>query len=470
MHGRLALNRDQVDECRRLARLVAEHLQKNTERHTTFAVEQAVLRAMGAAPNSPHPIIHAIAKKVGVSALGLGIAGWIGRVMVARRLSPLQAANYLAKDGLSRRDELNQIGWGEAQRMVRDAMNRWQQALPKSPNDRSRNGHFSTAVQLGTGSSAQDLAAYGEWSSRSDMAVVHIPSPPPPYDGMPVERRNWFRRSGYNLHHTLNGVSKEAAIPVCFQGSGVPEFSVIATLHPQVRLGVDPVSLIRISQIDPHKVFIDYAFINRLSAKTGLVLHHDLSTWGSPEFLDLHLHQVLALQIVLEQWLMFAGGEPGHRVLVWPSLTRGKTPLDGASLLALVQLVRELFPQSEIWQHVSTLQPAWDIGFSSLIGFTGAVVPVQSTHIMPLVKEWGGVIKPLSYEFQFSDHGHVSRRMHTLLERCTKELNRLHRTGLTRVVVQDHGGLFAMGKSNTGSDSVVEKDRRYWNPLEEFLK
>ncbi len=465
MHGRLALNRDQVDECREKARHVAEHLQKNTERHTTLAVEQAVLRAIGAVPKSNHPIIHAIAKKVGIPTLQLGVAGWLGRVMVARKLSPEKAAEYLAKHGLGNRETLNEVPWSQAQAAVRDVLSPWQKSLPRFSGGKPRNGTFRTGLELESKSSPQEV------KTKTDLLVVKVPHPPTPFDGMAMASRGLFRKTGYDLPHAMQRVGSSKDSPdVCFQGSGVPEAVICAARYPTVRLGVDPISQIRQTHVDPHKAFIDYGFMSRVSCRTGLRLHHDLSGWGDTEFLNTHAHQVISMQIVLEQWVMQSGGDLDRRVIVLPSLTQGKAPQDLIPLIACGQLYRELFPQSEIWVHASTHQPAWDVGMASLIGFTGVIVPSSSAPQLAQAKEWGQVLKPLAYECQFNDHGHISRLMHTLLERCMKELTRLYRTGLTRVIVQDHGGLFAMGKSEVGSDSVLEKDRRYWNPLDEVLK
>lgn len=471
MHGRLALNRDQVDECRDLARHVAEHLQKNTGRHTTLAVEQAVLRAVGAIPKSHHPIIHAIAKRVGLPALQLGVAGWLGRTMVARKLSPEKAADYLAHHGLGDRDTLDQISWSEAQVAVRDALSVWQKGLPKLLGGVPRNGNFRTGLELGTASADRDVASVSNVTGKADLVVLSAPPPPPPFDGMPLVRRGFLRRSGYDLCRVMHRISSVATpTEVCLQGSGVPEAAVCAASYPTIRLGVNTISQIRHAHVDPHKAFIDYGFMTRLSSKTGLRLQHNLAGWESAEFLDTHIHQVMAMQIVLEQWVIQTGGDLDRRVIVLPSLTHGKIPQDLGALIACGQLYRELFPQSEIWVHAADRQPAWDVGMASLIGFTGVIVSSSSAEFLGQAKEWGSLVKPLAYECQFSDHGHISRRMHTLLERCMKELMRLHRAGFTRVIVQDHGGLFAMGKSDVGSDSVLEKDRRYWNPLEELFE
>lgn len=462
MHGRLALNRDQVDECRKLARHVAEHLQKIAERHSTLAIEQAVLRVVGAAPTVHHPIIHAIAQRLGPQSMKLGVAGWLGRTMIARKLSPEKAALYLAKHGLGKRDDLNQVGWGDSQRAVRDAMNRWVRELPKSTSGKPRNGQFRMAVQVAGHNAKQDLSVLHRVSDKTDLQIVTLPAAAPT-DGILAEQRGFLRRKGYPLAEAMRRAAQGRgadAADVCWQGNGVPETAVVAATTPHTRLGVNPLA---------HHSFTDYNFMVRLSAKTGLRLQHDQSAWGTPEFLDTHLHQVFAMQLVMEQWLMMQGGELDRRVIVLPSLVPTHKMPDWVSVLASQQLVRELFSQSEIWHHTSTAHPAWDVGAAALIGFTGAVVSEDQVPTLQQFKDWGQMMKPLAYECQFSDHGHVSRRIHTLLERCMKELNRLYRTGFSHVMAQDHGGLFAMAKTKTGAETTFEKDRRYWNPLEEYL-
>jgi hypothetical protein len=461
MHGRLALNRDQVDECRKLARHVAEHLQKIAERHSTLAIEQAVLRALGAAPSQHHPIIHAIAHKLGPQSMKLGVAGWLGRTMVARKLSPEKAAQYLAKHGLGKRDDLNQVGWGESQRAVRDALNRWVRDLPKLATGKARNGQFRMAVQVAHGDAKRDLSALHRARTQTDLQIVALPAAST--DGILTEHRGFFRRKGYPLADAMRRAAEGRgadAADVCWQGNGVPEAAVVAATAPHTRLGVNPLA---------HHSFTDYNFMVRLSAKTGLRLQHDQRQWGAPEFLDTHLHQVFAMQMVMEQWTMMQGGELDRRVIVVPSLVSGTKIPELVSVLATQQLYRELFSQSEIWHHTSTTHPAWDVGVAALIGFTGAVVSAEQLPTLQQFKEWGQLMKPLAYECQFSDHGHISRRIHTLLERCMKELNRLYRTGFSNVMAQDHGGLFATVKSKSGAEAPFEKDRRYWNPLDEFL-
>lgn len=461
MHGRLALNRDQVDECRKLARHVAEHLQKIAERHSTLAIEQAVLRVLGAASSQKPPIIHAIAHKLGPQSMKLGVAGWLGRTMIARKLSPEKAAVYLAKHGLGKRDDLNQVGWGEAQRAVRDAMNRWVRELPKLANGKARNGQFRMAVQFTSSDAKRDLSALHRVRDMTELQIVTLPATST--DGILMEQRGFLRRKGYPLADTMRRAAEGRAADaadVCWQGNGVPETAVVAATTPHTRLGVNPLA---------HHSFTDYNFMVRLSAKTGLRMQHDHSQWGTPDFLDTHLHQVFAMQMVMEQWVMMQGGELDRRVIVLPSLVSGDKIPELVSALATQQLSRELFPQSEIWHHVSPAHPGWDVGIAALIGFTGAVVSADQVPTLSQFKEWGQLMKPLAYECQFSDHGHISRRIHTLLERCMKELNRLYRTGFSNVMAQDHGGLFAVAKTKTGAETAFEKDRRYWNPLDEYL-
>lgn len=472
MYGRLALNRDQVDECRKLARHIAEHLQKITERHSTFAIEQATLRAVGAASAHHHPIIHAIAKKLGVQAMKLGVAGWLGRTMVARKLSPEKAAEYLASQGLGRRDEIEAVSWNQAQRVIRDVVEKWQKGLPRLQGGKPRNGQFRTAVQIATGSSERDSSHVKDLRNKADFLLVTVPGSVS-RDGIPIQHRSLFRRRGYALQSVMQsaceqGRATSAASDVSWEGSGNPETAIIAAGLSHTRLGADPVGDIIAHHTDPKKAFTDYGFLLRLSIKTGLRLQGNHVTWGSPEFLNTHNHQVFVMQLVMEQWLMQLGGDLDRQsVVLAPNFYNEGVP-DLPVALANNQLLRELFPQTEMWQCVSEKNCGWDVGVAAMSGFVGGVVEADRVSHLNKIHEWGQVMKPLAYECQFNDHGHISRRMHTVLERCMKELTRIYRTGLSRVVAQDHGGLLAMAKSQVGAETVFEKDRRYWNPLEEL--
>lgn len=476
MHGRLALNRDQVDECRKLARHIAEHLQKITERHTTLAIEQAALRVVGAASSQHHPIIHAIAKKLGVQAMKLGVSGWLGRTMVARKLSPEKAAEYLASHGLGRRDEIEAISWNQAQRVIRDAAEKWQKSHAKVVGVKPRNGQFRTAVQVASGSSDRDASQIKVLRDKADLVMVSVPATTASArDGIPMQQRTLLRRKGYALQVAMQraaeqGAASSASSEVCWQGSGTPETAVVAASLAKTRLGADPIGDIAIHHTDPKKAFTDYGFLLRLSVKTGLRLQGNHSVWGDAEFLNTHIHQVVALQMVMEQWLMQLGGEPDQQsVILAPNFYPGGAP-DLPAALASNQLHRELFPQAELWQTISPHNSAWDVGTAAMSGFCGGVVDASHVAQLNQVREWGKAISPLAYECQFNDHGLISRRMHTLLERSLKELTRLYRTGLSRVLEQDHGGLLAAAKSQLGAETVIEKDRRYWNPLDDLLR
>jgi hypothetical protein len=231
---------------------------------------------------------------------------------------------------------------------------------------------------------------------------------------------------------------------------------------------MDPIASIRSGGVDPRKAIIDYAWVVRLAAKTGLRLQSDHAQWETPEMVDLHAHQVVAMQMVIEQWFMQASSDLDRQVMVLSPVCATQTCPDLTAVLARNQLYRELFPQMEAWQHVSPVMPAWDAGIVGLIGQTGVVVH-QAAEIKRL-RDLGAIFKPLAHECQFNDHGQISRRMHTLLDRCAKELLRIHRSGWGKVVAQDHGGLLAMSSFKAGVDSVIEKDRRYWNPLDDWLR
>ncbi|PIR20845.1 MAG: hypothetical protein COV45_04625 [Deltaproteobacteria bacterium CG11_big_fil_rev_8_21_14_0_20_47_16] len=468
MFGRLAVNRDQVDECRNKARLIAEHIRKIAEHHTTLSVEQATLRALGAAGNSPQPIIHAIAKKLGPQSLKLGVAGWLGRIMVAHKLSPEKAAQFLAHHGLGKPDSLKDVPWSQAQRVVRESFDKWSRSLPKRSNGRMRNGQFRVAVQVETGDAQKDLAQlYSAWK-ESDLAVVQVP-----YglsaDGIASQRGGFIFKKGYPLQKQMRrAVAKNGSDEklVCWAGAMAPETAVVAAEIPRTRMRVDPISRIHQEKMDPRKAVIEYNMILRLSARTGLRLHNNLQAWTSSAY-ETHFYQAIAMQIVLEQWLMYYRGEPEAQVIVLPEIASQNGVPDLVSALARNQLCREIFPQSEMWQHTDAPSAAWDSGVAAVIGQSGVMVP--QTVDRKSIAALGAVFKPLAYECQFSDHGQLSRLMHTLLDRSMKELLRLYRNTWSKVVQQDHSGLFAMSKFTHGSDTVIEKDRRYWNPMEEWF-
>lgn len=459
MQGRMAVNRDHIDACRVKARLVAEHLNNLAERHSTLAIEQAVLRALGAASSSHHPIIVPIAHKLGPQAMKLGVAGWLGRVMIARKLPAEKAAEYLAKHGAGKSSESDDVSWNQAQRVVRETIEKWSRFIPKNPNGRLRNGHFRTAVAIATGSAAGDLAQLKDWRAKSDLEIVTLPQAAHS-DGMAIERRSFFRSKGYPLLESMRkAMHFSGEGDICWQGQVVPETLIAAAHLTHLRLAADPMTAIHGDHIDARKAFVDYGFMLRMASKMGLRLQSDHTRWGTPALFDSHGYQWLSMQIVLEQWLIQCGGSLERQAVVVPGMVAADKAPDLMPILARKQLYRELFPQTELWQQISRPHAALTVAVASVMGFTGAVAQLQDAPLVMDMKEWAQALMPLAYECQFSDHGQVSRLMHTLLERTMKELTQLHR---------NHSSLLESDQSAVGADTVFEKDRRYWNPLDDM--
>lgn len=455
----MAVNRDHIDACRSKARLIAVHLNDLADRHSTLAIEQAVLRAVGAASATHHPIIVPIAHKLGMQALKLGVAGWLGRVMIARKLSAEKAAEYLAKHGLGKRDELDEVSWNQAQRVVRDAVEKWTQFIPKNPNGRLRNGQFRTAVTISTGSVGDDLSQLKECRPKTDLEIVTLPTASHS-DGMAVEHRSLFRRKGYPI---LEAMRKAMHFPgtaeVCWQGRVVPETLVAAGHLSHLRLGTDPMAAIHSEHVDPRKAFVDYGFMLRLATRMGFRLQTDQTRWGTSALFETHAHQWLSMQIVLEQWVMQCGGSLERQAVVVPDAAGSEKIPDLIPELARKQLYREFFPQAELWQQVLHSHATLNVAMSAMMDFSGAVLQFQDMPSAESMKQWALALKPLAYECQFSDHGQISRLMHTLLERTMKELNHLH---------HNQSNLLVADKLAQGTATVFEKDRRYWNPLDDF--
>lgn len=462
MQFKLALNRDQIDECRRLARQIAEHIQKYADRHGSLAIEQAVLRALGVS----NVLARQIASKLGPDATRLGVAGWLGRTMVARKLTAQKAADYLARHGLGKGKEIHDVAWSQAQRTVRDALQPWLKSIQRQ---RSRNPQptFKMAAVMASGNAKTDLEFYNKWHHQLDLVTVRLPKCAL-QETVPVLKRSFFRRQGYPVVEQLQRLTQT---PVCWAGAGgaAPDFMVLLAGRPQMRLQHDPLAAMHQVKLSPQRAVVDYQFVLKLAAKLGVPVQSYQGDWASAALLDTHAHQVLAMQLVLEQWAVLQRIDWSQQAMELAATVWESEQKNLLAVLSRSQLYRELFHQSELWHHSAATHAGdwlWDVGVAGFSEFTGVVLGhhlAAAEQLRPLGKALSG----LALECHFTEHGQLTRHVHTLLERSMKEIQRIYRTGWFKTIEQDHGGVLGGLRQTQGQDTVFEKDKRYWNPLEE---
>ncbi len=122
MQSRLILDRDQIDQCRKIAREIATHLARYSSRHTSVAIEDATLRALGVhGLYKDRQLSEVVIERIGRDCLREGAAYWLGAAMVEWNCTALVAAKRIAKSGFAPRKDAK-LPHGEIRRMTRAAL------------------------------------------------------------------------------------------------------------------------------------------------------------------------------------------------------------------------------------------------------------------------------------------------------------------------------------------------------------
>lgn len=497
MQFRLMMNRDQLDRCRKGGRDVTRQLQKFIDRHTSTAVEQAIVRMLGVTGlHRGKPLTQCVVELLGADRLRDGAAYWLGAIMVQEKCTAEAAALALVKKGSAPASNQG-FPHAEIRRVTRHALDPYakqvQAAAHARPNARRRNQCRLLASHQSTGDLAEDVRTI-KAAQHEPFAGLTFRLPLAP-DGSEWIGKGKGWRSKYDLSAAISqctqaaGTHPAADTPFTLTFGGLnllaPELGTLLATTSVAAIEYDALSAAKIDGVHVKRALIDQHFLYRLCARANMNVAIRSHEWNRCVDGYERGHELLLGQIVLEAMGAAAGLEldamrPQHTLMLATADHVAREERI-AYELAHAQLLREIFPQ--VTAGFVTDGTAEEVHLGALLAavcdYQHVVVPLHINHksVLGWTKDalhkldqlirWSG---SLCDDISFVSHGKIGRRGLTLLERMEKLAIKLGQHDLLQLNrPSEQISLFEFTDGGAGLDGVVQKNKHYWNPVESWL-
>lgn len=494
MQFRLMLDRDHIDRSRKLGRELAYHVHRYIDRHTSEAVERATLRALGVVgQQGREPLTAAVLQQMGKERLRDGAAYWLGAVMIAQRCDAAAAAQYIVRKGFPEKSD-STLPHAEIRRATKAALQRYQADVAKAAQQRQprgggrrRTGRPDEYVIVATGDVGQDVRAVAEWQQRG-VAGALVQPPLTGADTQLVGKgRGW--RGRYDVLDAIAqlGASARKGGAVMWSGHHLmaPEIATQIATSPFSAMAYDCLTMAHSGGVHFKRAMVDQQFLYRLLAEAQVDVWVSSDRWRTGIDGYARGHEFLMGQIFIEAMGEMAGLplesiRPSHGLI----MTAGEQEKRGEIALhevAHAQLLRELFPQVLLSFVLDTDGPPAHLaaGIANLCDYASVVyathtadkrAAAQLMERQGMARQMQSLLGGLSHEINFVANGAISRRTHTVLERVVNSLEQVHRRDFLKLAGEQTDGLFVLPDRGAGIDGVYQKNRHYWNPLEEWLR
>lgn len=519
--SKLHLDRDKIDQAKRIAEEIVSPINQKIERHTTVSIERCVLRllgvegsqekkAKGKAPQGRYPLVNALMDKIGTKRLAKGAGYWFG---LAAYHFPQDDPSTLARKIVSgdiSLDELKRVSSGDIKRACEKHLNKKIRRLRTVRENRSKRPSFRRQGQplkyviVATGNIHEDIlqAQVAAEMGADIIAVIrstaqslldYVPEGETTegFGGTYATQEN-FRLMREALDETERKLKRKIGLTNYSSGLCMPEIAVLGALEGVDYLLNDAMYGVLFRDINMRRNFIDQHFSRRICALSGITIQTGEDNYLTTADSHKYYHQVLASHFINQAFAKKAGVADyhlalGHAFEIDPWVE------DSILLeLAQAQLIREIFPRCPIKFMPPTKHKVGDIFFSYLYDgiynlagiMTGQSIQLLGMHTEalhnPYVQDRYLSIKSANYlfngaksavdEIYFQPHGKVGRRARQVMDDALRHLTKVRTRGLFRAIEE---GAFAnvrrsqdMGK---GMDGVILKDREYFTPLQSYL-
>jgi beta-lysine 5,6-aminomutase alpha subunit len=515
--GRLAIDRQTVQECRELAAEIARPVEQLARSHTTVSIERACLRLVGVdgtegagveAVPIPNRVVDEIRASVGLERGALvpffDAVARCGRsiqetaeLIAARELAPewpqgdalapvTQAAEEAARIAVdrvaaakaSRADVIAEVG---------EATKPWFYLIVATGNiyedipqaqAAAREGADVIAVIRSTGQSLIDYVPYGATEEG--------------FAGTFATQEN-FRLMRAALDEVGRETGRYIRLTNYASGLCMPEIAAMAATERLDMMLNDCMYGIIFRDINMQRTFTDQHFSRMIHALAGIVINTGEDNYLTTADAVDAAHSVLASQFLNERLAKTAGLPDeqmglGHAFEIDPSI-----PDQILMELAHAQLIRECFPNAPLKYMPPTKHMTGNVfqgflldGMFNLIGaLTGQDIillgmmtegihtPFLSDRDLALENAryvFGGA-KGLAGELLFQKGGAVERRADQVLEETRQMLRKVAEIGMFQAI---EAGMFAdtvrTPTGGKGLDGVVKRSDDYVNPIVDELE
>lgn len=509
---KLMIDWDKVYECRGLAAEITRPVQSYIDRHSTTSIERSVLRAFGV-EEALHemPLVNMVVDGIPKTLLRNGISTIFGRALVATGKNPHETAVMIAKNEIDF-GKLSNVPFEKVRKAVLPLADKAIEKLDTTRRHKeelvARYGHTSCPLKyviVATGNIYDDVAqAVAAATTGADVVAVirhtaqslldYVPEgiTTEGFGGTYATQKN-FRVMRQGLDEVGKKLKRYIRQTNYSSGLCMSEIAIMAAYENLDFLLNDAMYGILFRDINMKRTFVDQFFSRMIIARAGIIINTGEDNYLTTADAYKNGHMVLASQFINEQFALKAGLRPeqmglGHAFEIDPRIEDGFL-----YEVAQAQLVREVFPKAPIKYMPPTKYMSGDILFGNVqdamfnmvaimtnqsIQLLG--IPTEAIH-NPYLQDRHWAIKNANYifnnalnlgeEISFNPNGKIVRRARIVLDNTLKLLKKVNSLGLMKSIGH---GLFADVKRDEnggkGLEGVFQKERQYWNPLEERLR
>lgn len=469
-YRKLNLDRDKINHCRDSARRIVNPVQKYIDRHSTLSIEGTSLCFYGIEHlNDKRPLSDIIVTRLDRDRMRRGVSYWFGRALLHTKVPPRELAQRIA-EGRVAFESLPDIPVDS----IRDAMNKLAAEGYKRMED----------VVTSRRSCSQMFANFPR------PAPLIIVSPENTHelktfladeDADIILFRD-IRRFGVHVEEQRKKSCGLKQFGIGISGLESPKHAYYALLSGADIIAKDTMSEIFIHGLNPKRALVDTHWVKRMCGRFEAVY---FSEGEHIRHLDAYrdAHEILVSQFIEEGFLENASLKPelfavGHAFDIDPLMDEGFL-----HELSRAALMRELYPRNPIVYMPPSkfcLDKPMSCAELNALFEIAASVTEQSMVMSPVMKNKFEMLKTaaivfknsrtLGDEIQFNPNGKIARRANTILENSARMLKKIEFAGLLQAFGQ---GLIADRKidekTGSGLEGVFQKDRDYFNPVEDLL-
>jgi len=470
-YRKLNLDRDRITQCRESARRIVRSVHKYIDRHSTLSIESATLAVLSVENlNDRKPIADIIITRLDRDRMRRGVAYWFGRAMVHTKLPAREVAHRIA-DGKLSFESIPDVPADS----IRDV-------ILKLTNEESRK--MDEVAKARAACSAQ-------FSSFLHPSPLLMASPENSHElklFQSDEHTNIIlfsdiRRFGLRLDEQRKASCGIKRFGVGLSGLETPKHTLYSLAAGADIIAKDTLSDIFIHEINAKRAFVDAHWARRLCARFSAILY---SEGAHVRHLDAYrdAHELVVSQFIEEAFCNEAQIPPeffavGHAFDVDPLMDEGFL-----HELARASLMRELYPRNPLVylppSKFCLNKPLSCTELNALFELSASITE-QSIVVNPLFKDKFEMLqtaalvlknsRTLGDEIQFYPNGKIARRSNTILENASRMLRKIEAAGLLESMAKGWiADRTVDEKSGAGLEGVFQKERDYFNPVEEILQ
>lgn len=479
-YRKLNIDWDKINRCRETAGRIVKTIQKYVDRHSTLSIESATLCICGVEEiGEKRHIANQVITKLSRDRMRRGVSYWFGQAMLHHNLKPRDLGIKIAKGNVSFEklpsapvDKIH----AKVKQLALEGVKKIDEASKRRDTfyEQFASSREPTPLIMGLMEHNRDAKSFTE------KELPHV-----------IELKNLkgltsaFQRFTGKKHSPINDLREKCKnfkkFAYSITGLETPKQTWESITAGADIVSHDPFKDILIKHINIKRACVDAHFTRKLCAHTGTTLYNEAAHVRNLNAYR-ESHQLLVSQFLTDQFgerahLTSKHLALGHAFDVDPAMEDGFL-----NELARAAMLREIYARNMLVYLPSnfTAENLTERAKLNTLFNIAGMITEQSTLLIAPTANYHEIlrsaflltrqIKTLGEEIQLNPHGKIARRAHVILENTFKTLNKIEQIGLFEAVPKGLLGSEPTKGKDVGLGGVFQKERDYFNPLDELLK